>query len=111
MIISGGRHLGTSWSWATKLKPVLLVPLGGSADPTWLVMKLAGYLSLGYSTIIQGVGGSPFCPGHILRCVHSHNTETQAYACTIAVGINKPSVDAPSAMAEVLELITTPQKP
>ena len=53
----------------------------------------------------------PYCPGHILRRVHSQNTEIQAFACTIAMGINKPSVDAPSAMAEVCELITTLQRP
>ena len=45
---------------------------------------------------------------HILRCVHSQNTDI---AFTIAVGINKPSADAPSAMAQVWELITTAQKP
>ena len=70
--------LGTSWSWATKLEPALLVPPGGSADPNWVVMKLEGYLFLGYTTILQGVEGSPFCPRHILRCVHSQNSEIQA---------------------------------
>ena len=54
---------------------------------------------------------SPFCPGQILRCVHSQYTEIQGIAFTIAVGINKPSADDPSAMAEVWALITTPQKP
>ena len=34
----------------------------GSADPSWVAMKLTGYLSLGYTTIIQGVDGSPFLP-------------------------------------------------
>ena len=63
-INSGGRRSGTSWSWATKMEPALQVPPGGSADLTWVVMKLAGYLSLIYITIIQGVDGSPFfAPG------------------------------------------------
>ena len=61
-ILSGGRRSGTSWSWATKLEPALLVPAGDSADPSWVAMKLTGYLSLGYTTIIHGVDGSSFLP-------------------------------------------------
>ena len=68
-MISGGRHSGTSWSWATKLEPALLVLPGGSADPSWVVMKLTGYLSLEYTTIIQNVDGSPFLPlAHSALC-------------------------------------------
>ena len=37
----------------TKMEPVLLVPPGGSADRTLVATKLTGYLSLGYTTIIQ----------------------------------------------------------
>ena len=66
-----------SWSWASGLEPALLVPPCGSAYPTWVVVKLAEYLSLGYTIIIQGVDGTPFCPGQILCCVHSQNTEIQ----------------------------------
>ena len=93
------------------MEPALLVPPGGSADPTRVVLKLAGYLSLGYITIIQGVDGSPFLPWvHSALCSQSKYRNT-GIAFTIAMGINKPSTDAPSAMAEVSELITTPQKP
>ena len=68
-ILSGGRRSGTSWSRATKSEPALLVPPGGSADPTWVVMKLAGYLSLEYTTIIQGVDGSTYLPwAHSALC-------------------------------------------
>ena len=110
-MISGGRRSGTSWSWATKLKPALLVPPGGSADTTWVVMKLAGYLSLEYTTIIQGVDGSPFLPwAHSALCPYSKYRNT-GIAFIIAVVIIKPSADAPSAIAEVWELITTPRKP
>ena len=45
-----------------QMEPALLVLLGGSADPFWVVMKLAGYLSLEYTTVKQGVDGSPFLP-------------------------------------------------
>ena len=61
-ILSGGRRSRTSWSWATKLEPALLIPPGVSADPIWVAMKLTDYLSLAYTTIIQGVDGSPFLP-------------------------------------------------
>ena len=60
--ISGGRRSRTSWSWATKLKPALLVPPGGSSDCTLVTMKLTGHLSLGYTTIIQDEDGSSFLP-------------------------------------------------
>ena len=50
----------TSWSWATKVEPALLVLPCGFADPTWVAIKLAGYFSLGYTIIIQDVDGSPF---------------------------------------------------
>ena len=111
VIISGGRRSKTSWSWATRLEPALLVSPGGSVDPTWVAMKFIGHLSLGYTTIIQGVDGSYVLSWtNSALCPYSKYRNT-GIAFTIAVGINEPSADAHSAMAGVWASIPTPQKP
>ena len=92
--------------------PALLVPPGGAADPNWVAMKVSRLFVSGIYHNYTGRGWiPPFCPGHILCCVHSQNTEIQALLSPLQLGINKPSTDAPSAMAEVREFITTHQKP
>ena len=53
---------------------------------------------------------TPFTWTYPALCPQSKYRNT-GIAFTIAVGINKPSADAPSAMADVWELLTTQQKP
>ena len=100
-----------SWSWATKLEPALLVHPGGSADSTWVAMKLTGYFSMEYTTIIQDMGGSPFLPRTNSALCPKSTYRNTGIAFTTAVCINKPSAEVPSAMTEVWELTTTPHKP
>ena len=55
-----------------------LAPRDGFDDRTLVAIKLAGYLSLGYTRIILDEDRSPFCPGQIMRCVHGQNIKIQA---------------------------------
>ena len=90
-IISGSRRPRTSCSWATRLEPALLVPLGGSADPTWAAMN-----RLFVSGIYHNYTGRGWIPLFAL-----------GKFCAVPIvkipGIDKPSMDAPSAMADVCQ--------
>ena len=72
-IISGGRRSGASWSWATKLEPALLVPPGGSADPTWVCDKVSRLFVSGIYHNYTGCGWTPlfargtFCAASIVK--------------------------------------------
>ena len=106
-VVPGRHHSRTSWLWAIKVGPALLVLLDGSAHHTLVAAKLTSYLSLGHAGIVQGKDRCSLFPRQVLRCVHGQQCEI---AFIITVNICRLPEDNPRAMLEVWGLITIPTK-